>query len=67
MSSSSLQVGDLVTYRADHFSADPRKLGKVGRIIEPDHKPPFPTHVYVEFDGDGGTWVDRGALVPVKE
>ena len=57
-----MKIGDLVSYREDRPGSDLRKLGKIGRIIDPGHKPPFPTHVCVEFDGDGGTWVDKGML-----
>jgi hypothetical protein len=62
-----IQIGDGVMLRDDRPVPFIRSIGLVGEIVDPGHRPPDPTKVYVRFPkGDEG-WVDRGCLVLARK
>ncbi len=58
-----IRIGDYVMFRDDRPPPDVRSLGLVGQVVDPGHKAPDATKVYVRFPNGRESWVDRGSLV----
>jgi len=62
-----LHPGDDVMFRNDRPAPDPKSVGLVGRIVDPGHRAPDASKVYVRFPNGWESWVDRGSLVPAPK
>ena len=62
-----MQIGDYVMFPDDRPAPDIQSMGLVGQIIDPGHKAPDASKVYVRFPNGRESWVDRGSLVPAPK
>ena len=58
-----IQIGDYVLFLENRPVPDVQSVGLVGRVVDPGHKPPDASKVYVRFPNGREFWVDRGSLV----
>jgi hypothetical protein len=58
-----IQIGDDVMFLENRPVPDNLSVGLVGQVVDPGHRPPDASKVYVRFPNGREFWVDRGSLV----
>ena len=58
-----ISIGDHVMFLENRPAPDIQSVGLVGQVIDPGHKSPDASKVYVRFPDGREFWVDRGSLV----
>jgi hypothetical protein len=58
-----IRIGDDVMFLENRAVPDVQSVGLVGQVVDPGHKPPDASKVYVRFPNGREFWVDRGSLV----